>query len=209
VLVLVVLLAGLVIGLWLGRLGAVNSPGATIPATTTASAIADELIVGATVAPALVNAYYATLPTKAASDAEICTSGGGLACVGVPVRILASGYWETASAPPLPGPAELWPELDVVHLTSVASSRTILAADLSPSMFNDFLVDSTSDPAGAGWTEWLNPVRQASSNGSVVFADVGSLPAARYIVYIRTVYRLPPGPYGLVETWRAVGIDVL
>ncbi len=51
-------------------------------------------------------------------------------------------------------------------------------------------------------------VTSVSVNGAVVAMDLGNLAVGQYVVLIRQVFSLPPDPRGLVETWKALGIEV-
>jgi hypothetical protein len=51
-------------------------------------------------------------------------------------------------------------------------------------------------------------VTPVSVNGAVAVMDLGFLGVGRYVVLIRSVYSVPPDRYGLVEAWKAIGVEV-
>lgn len=217
--VLVALAAGLV-GLWLGGMMTGTGPVATTAGTlrviaATASfaspasgSAGTHWIVGGSVAPALVEAYYATLETSAGLGAVVCTTGDGLSCHGVPRTDVRTVYSEIDAASPLPGPEELWTEVGVVNVSARGAVDTIVADDLSPALFNDIQVISSPVAAGSAWSNSGSGLKQVSSNGTLVFTDLGSLAPGRHVVLIRSVFSVPPDPHGLVETWSALAIEV-
>lgn len=198
---------GLVIGLGLSRAtsiapsaappGASASPPATTPETW---------VTGASVAPDLMQAYYAIRETSAGLAPVVCTTDTGLACQGVPAHPVLDLADATPTSPKIPNPDELWPELVPVHLAQTGGAvNVLLIDDLSPALYSqaDIQVAGQGEPWHARGS--VSPV---SVNGAVAVMDLGRLVVGRYVVLIRQIFAVPPDPHGLVENWKAIGIEV-
>ena len=162
-------------------------------------------IVTASVAPELVQAYYATRQTSAGLSPVVCSTGVELACQGIAaLEPLDPGATDPAEAQ-IPGADGLWPALTPAHLdVAGALIDTIIADDLSPALYSQVALQASG--SGGSWTaaDLVPPV----SVGAVAFMDLGPLPAGRYVVVIRQVFSVPPDRYGLYESWKAIGLQV-
>lgn len=206
-----ILLVGLALGIAIG-LGLGRAP--TAPPAPTAAASASgappsatpsrAVVAGASVAD-LMQAYYATRETSAGLEPVVCTTETRLACQGVPARMILNVEGANPTLPPIPGPDELWPQLGPVRLTHVGGGvDTILMDDLSPALGSQVVVQMAGP--GQSWSgTTLTPVL---ANGAVAIVDLGSMAPGRYVLLIRQVLAVPPDPQGLVESWKAIGIEV-
>ena len=205
---LLALAAGIVMGMWLGR-ATPALPTATATAEADATGSIGSLgpwIADASVAPELVQAYYATRVTSAGLAPVVCTTGVRLACQGVDGHAVVDTEAMSPAAVQIPGPDELWPELTPAHLDrSGAAVDTIVADDLSPALYSQVTYKALG--TGQSWTDGAS-VTSVSVNGAVVFMDLGSLSIGQYVVLIRQVFSVPPDRYGLHEGWKAIAIEV-
>lgn len=198
---------GVLLGLGLGRATSIApvatttpGPAASPPATTPGA-----WITNASVAPDLMQAYYATRVTSAGLAPVLCTTDSGLACQGVPAQIVLDLANATPAPGQIPSPDDLWPRLGPAHLAQAGGRvHAILIDDLSPALYSQVVVQAAGP--GQSWTaKTLTPI---SVNGAVVVMDLGRLGVGRYMVLIRQVFSVPPDPHGLVESWKAIGVEV-
>jgi hypothetical protein len=198
---------GLLIGLGLGHATSVPQ----VPHPTTGSAVGTSPSAGtpawvtnASVAPDLMQAYYATRMTSAGIAPVVCTADDVLSCQGVPAYRVASFENGTPASPQIPGPGELWPQLGPAHLAhSGGAVHALLIDDLNPALYSQADILGPGEP----WTGGA-PVTSVSVNGAVVVMDLGRLAAGQYVVLIREIFSVPPDRQGLVESWKAIGIEV-
>ena len=170
------------------------------------AAPADVWVTGGSVAPGWMQAYYATRSTPAGLAPVACQADAGLACLAVSARMVADLESTTPALPQIPGPDALWPQLAPAHLGRPgATVHVILIDDLSPALSSHADVQvALPGPDLAARPQ----VTSVSVNGAVVAMDLGNLAVGRYVVLIRQVFSLPPDPHGLVETWKALAIEV-
>ena len=199
---------GLAIGLGLGRASS-SAPRATTPPVAGASPSATTSgawVTGATVAPDLLQAYYTTRVTSSGLAPVVCTTDAGLACQGVPAHRILDLVNGTPASPLIPSPDELWPQLGPAHLMQTGGTvNVLLIDDLSPALYSqvDIQVAGQGEPWHAGG--FVTPI---SVNGAVVVMDLRLLVVGRYVLLIRQILAVPPDPHGLVESWKAIGIEV-
>lgn len=200
---------GILLGLGLGRAtsiapAATTTPGlaASPPATTPGA-----WITNASVAPDLMQAYYATRVTSAGLAPVLCTTDSGLACQGVPAHVVLDLENATPAPGQIPSPEDLWPQLRPAHLAQAGGRvHAILIDDLSPAVYSQVIVQVLGQ--GQTWTNGDTSVTPVSVNGAVVVMDLQMLGVGRYVVLIRQVFSVPPDPHGLVESWKAIGVEV-
>jgi hypothetical protein len=199
---------GIVIGLGVGRATSVAPASTATPRAAGSSPSATARgawVTGASVAPDLMQAYYATRETSAGLAPVVCTTDQGLACQGVPARLVADVESKMPASPQIPGPSDLWPALGPAHLAQAGGGvHAILIDDLSPALYSEVVLQVAR--AGQSWTG--TTVTPVNVNGAVVVVDLGRLAVGQYVVLIRQVLSVPPDPHGLVETWSAIGIEV-
>ena len=199
---------GLLVGLGLDRATSV-APAATAapvagasPSATTPGAWVN----GASVAPELMQAYYATRVTSAGLAPVLCATDPVLACQGVPAHRVLDLANAVPASPQIPSPDELWPQLGSVHLTQTSGLvHVLLIDDLSPALYSQ--ADVQLAGRGEPWHDG-GSVSLVSVNGAVVVMDLGSLGVGQFVVLIRQVFAVPPDRHGLVESWKAIGIEV-
>ena len=206
---LVGVLIGVVIGLGLAQVTPV-APRATATSgvdTSSANPGPSSWITNASVAPELIQAYYATRETSAGLAPVVCTTAYGLACEGVPAHEVSPVEGASLETQ-IPGPNELWSQLaGIAHVNGAGSPVDVIVIDdLSPALFSQVVV-LTPNPDQATWAKGV-AVIPVSVNGAVAAMDLGSLPHGAYVVVVRQVLSLPPDPHGLVESWKAIGVDV-
>jgi hypothetical protein len=196
---------GLIVGLGLGHATSVTpAPTASPAAGASPSATTSAWVTNASVAPGLLQAYYATRVTSAGVAPVVCTADPGLVCQGVPAYSVAYVENGTPASPQIPGPAELWTQLGPAHLARAAGAvHAFLIDDLSPALYSQVDILGPGEP----WTDNA-PVTSVSVNGAVVAMDLGRLGAGQYVVLIRQVFSVPPDRQGLVEHWKAIGLEV-
>jgi hypothetical protein len=213
--VLLSLAVGVGMGLWLGR---ATPAGPTVIATEAATATGEasatassttqgRRIVTASVAPDLMQAYYFTRVTSSGLEPVVCTTGTVLACKPVAAHEVLDIERSSPAPVPIPGPDDLWAQLTPVHLDRAgAAGDVIVVDDLSPALFSQIVYQ----PVGVGlsWTDGGSSVTPVSVNGAVAIMDLGFLGVGRYVVLIRSVYSVPPDQHGLVEAWKAIGVEV-
>ena len=201
---------GVVIGLGLAQVTPV-APKATATSAvgaTSSSPHPSSWITSASVAPELMQAYYATRVTSAGLAPVVCTTAYGLACQGVPAHEIT--HIEGASPETeIPGPSEMWPQLAAIaHVNGAgAPVDVIVVDDLSPALFSQVAVLIPS-PDQRSWTDLGAAVTPVSVNGAVAVMDLGPLARGAYVVLIRQVFSVPPDRYGLHQIWKVIGVEV-
>lgn len=207
---LVGVVVGVVIGLGLAQVAPV-APRATATGAVDATSLRpnpSSWITDASVAPELMQAYYSTRETSAGLAPVVCTTVYGLACQGVPAHEFTHVVGAIPS-PQIPAPAELWLELPgIAHVNGAGSAVDVLVIDdLSPALVSQVTVLMPS-PDHTTWTDSGAAATPVSVNGAVAVMDLGHLVGGTYLVLIRQVFSVPPDRYGLVETWKAIGVEV-
>ncbi len=201
---------GVVIGLGLAQVTPV-APKATATSAVDAASSSPSpspWITSASVAPELMQAYYATRETSAGLAPVVCTTAYGLACQGVP----AHDFSHVEGASPetqIPGPNELWPQLSgIAHVNGAGTPVDVIVIDdLSPALFSQVAV-LTSSPDQRSWTDLGAALTPVSVNGAVAAVDLGPLARGVYVVLIRQVFSVPPDRYGLQQSWKVIGVEV-
>lgn len=201
---------GVLIGLGLAQVTPV-APKATATngvEATSSSPSPRSWITHASVAPELMQAYYATRVTSAGLAPVVCTTVYGLACQRVPAHEV-SPVEGASPETQLPGPNELWSQLPgIAHVNGAGKPVDVIVVDdLSPALFSQVTVLKPS-PDQTTWTASGAVVTPVSVNGAVAVMDLGRLVGGTYVVLIRQVFSLPPDPHGLVESWKAIGVEV-
>ncbi len=202
--------AGVALGFGLAQVTPV-APQATATSAvdaTSSSPSPRSWITDASVAPELMQAYYATRVTSAGLAPVVCTTAYGLACQGVPsheVKQVEGASLETQ----IPGPNALWPQLaGIAHVNGTGNPVDVIVIDdLSPALFSQVAVLEPS-PDQRTWTDSGAAVTPVSANGAVAVMDLGRLAGGTYVVLIRQVFSVPPDRYGLQESWKAIGVEV-
>lgn len=207
---LVGVLVGVVIGLGLAQVTPV-APKATATSgvdATSSSPYPSSWITNASVAPELLQAYYATRVTSAGLAPVVCTSAYGLACQGVPAHEVAN-VEDASPETQIPGPNELWSQLTgIAHVNGAGTAVDVIVIDdLSPALFSQVAVLMPS-PDQMSWTDRGAAVTPVSVNGAVAAMDLGRLVGGTYVVLIHQVFSVPPDPNGLVQSWKAIGVEV-
>ncbi|MHB8959278.1 MAG: hypothetical protein ACYDAN_06595 [Candidatus Limnocylindrales bacterium] len=207
---LVGVLVGVVIGLGLAQVAPVAPKAAATSAADAASSSPrpSSWITSASAAPELLQAYYATRDTSAGLAPVVCTTVYGLACQGVPAHEFTHVEGAIPS-PQIPAPAEMWLQLPgIAHVNGAGSAVDVLVVDdLSPALVSQVTVLMPS-PDRTTWTDSGAAATPVSVNGAVAVMDLGRLVGGTYLILIRQVFSVPPDRYGLVETWKAIGVEV-
>ena len=201
--VLFVLTVGVAAGVLIGRAlpaapAAAAIPSASVAAATASSNDQGSLIVRASVAPDLVEAYQAARVTSAELAPVVCTTGTGLACQPAVPEVVDI---ESASGAPIdiPTPDELWTRLIPVHLDGAGAAVDTIVA-VGHSVDSSFFFSSVDE---AGWLYSFASAADRGFPGSAVFADLGHLGPGQYVVLIRS-----NSLFGVSPEWTAVGLEV-